>query len=122
MTDAEFLKRACWKATKFEINRYLMANADGRWDGAEKAQRHGELCDFYLYVFSKGSLEDLNHYDRFDVLTENRRKLHRATQDGLTDRLDEVIGFPIKGRPDYDSLAPAFFEVWHRIAIETLVN
>ncbi len=42
--------------------------------------------------------------------------IHDATQK-LTDYMDEVIGFPLENkRPDYDTLAPKFFEEFIRLA------
>lgn len=41
-------KSACWLRTSFSISRYLMSNAHGRWNGAEKALYHRELCKFYV--------------------------------------------------------------------------
>ena len=106
----EAFKRACYLANEWTINRYLMANADGRWNGAEKAQRHADLCEFYVKALT--GVRDTGH-----GVCEHFKQLHRATEDGLTDHLDEVIGFPLKGRPDYDTLVPAFFEKWHEIAM-----
>jgi len=45
--------------------------------------------------------------------------VHTETQ-RLTDYMDEVIGFPLSGRPDYDTLAPAFFKRFHTLAMQAL--
>lgn len=89
-----------------------MANAEGRWDGAEKAQRHRELCEFYVSCYS-------NSLDR-RALQKRIKAVHEATQVYLTDKMDEVIGFPLTGRPEYDSLAKLFFEYFHDIACRVL--
>ena len=105
------LVRACRLHADFAINRYLMSNADGRESGAEKAQRHHELCEFYVDVFRGEDDEDQNWY----------WAAHTATQQ-LTDNLDTEIGFPLKGAPDYDKLAPLFFERFHALASAALAT
>jgi hypothetical protein len=45
--------------------------------------------------------------------------VHSATQ-RLTDRLDEAIGFPLVGQPDYELLVTRFFEQFHDLAIQAL--
>ncbi|MEW5833014.1 MAG: hypothetical protein AB1763_09285 [Campylobacterota bacterium] len=102
---------ACKIHTEFWVHRYLMSNAEGRWDGSEKAEKHIALCEFYLSCFGIDKVEE---YEIFEAV-------HDATQE-LTDSLDEQIGFPLKGRPDYDTLAPKFFDIFHEIAIKTLLN
>ncbi|MDO9099682.1 MAG: hypothetical protein Q7V53_02910 [Caldisericota bacterium] len=109
---ASTLKTACRIHTEFMINRYLIANTHGRWDGAEKAQRHIELCKFYVAIFTGVMLDDVLLADEFE-------RVHEATQ-ALTDNMDEVIGFPLESRPDYDRLAPLFFEHFHALAVEAL--
>lgn len=110
----EQFKHVCWLHTQFNIHRYLMSNADGRLDGAEKAHRHMQLC--YFYVAAIRGLEESDHEvkcgDDFDAV-------HDKTAD-LTSFLDEEIGFPLKGVPDYDKLAPLFFDKFHALAIEAL--
>lgn len=107
-------KQACWLSVQFNIARYLMSNADGRWDGAEKAQRHMELCKFYV-----AAVRGFDDADEVDVICDDYIAVHDATS-ALTDYLDEVIGFPLKGRPDYDTLGPLFFEKWHELAMGAL--
>lgn len=111
--QANMFKQACWIANSFTIHRYLMSNADGRWDGFEKAQCHMTLCKFYVAVFHGLDVDDL------EVINDDYEAIHTATQQ-LTDNLDEMIGFPLKGRPEYDELAPKFFEIFHQIVMETL--
>ena len=107
-------KNACQLATHHTVARYLMSNADGRWDGAEKAQRHIELCAFYTCVALGIPDQDLAlSTDEGEALFD---AIHDITQE-MTDNMDETIGFPVKGRPDYDTLIPAFFEEFHRLAM-----
>lgn len=111
----KLFKQACWLHLSFCINRYLMSNAEGRYDGAEKAMCHIDLCTFYVAAF-----HGINHVDTVRREREDEfQAVHEATQE-LTGYLDEKIGFPLKGRPDYDTLAPLFFETFHKIAMETL--
>lgn len=95
------------------IHRYLMANAEGRWNGAEKAQRHREMCQFYAAV-RRGQPDP----EAVPTDDPNYRRIHSKTQQ-LTDRLDEAIGFPLSGTPDYDFLAPRFFDLFHELAVQT---
>lgn len=114
-------KQACWLHLSHTIHRYLMSNADGRQDGAEKAMRHIQLCTFY--VAAVRGVDDLDRVrSGYPVAYEDDfQAVHSATQE-LTDHLDEVIGFPLKGRPDYDTLAPLFFQRFHALAMGALPN
>ncbi len=96
------------------IARYLLVHQEGRWDGVEKAIRHRELCQFYVAVH-RGQL-DPEAIQETDALY---REVHEVTQ-SLTDHLDEAIGFPLVGRPDYDRLIPLFFERFHALALEAM--
>lgn len=108
-------KHACWLNTQFLIHRYLMSNADGCWDGAEKASNHIALCNFYVAVVTGKECDDVYMHDK------EWKAVHAATSE-LTDNLDEMIGFPLKGRPDYDVLAPLFFEKFHSFSMSTLTK
>lgn len=112
----DLFRQASWLHLSQAIHRYLIVNSDGRLDGAEKAMRHMELCQFYVAVVRQldNALDARRGAGEADY-----QKVHTATQ-ALTDNLDEVIGFPLKGRPDYDELAPLFFEHFHRLAMEAL--
>jgi len=92
-----------WLLMEFDINRYLMSNADGRWDGSEKASRHRNLVN--TYVTGVTGCDTDNCFDHIEYW----EAIHRTTQ-ALTSHLDEVIDFPLFGRPDYDALAPEFFD------------
>lgn len=117
-TDFEAaFKTACRIHMEWTIGRYLMSHAEGRCDGFEKAQQHIAMCQFYVAAFRGWNDPDTVrrlYSDDFDAL-------HDASQD-LTDRLDETIGFPLKGMPDYAKLEPLFFERFHSIAMATLVS
>jgi hypothetical protein len=107
-------KQACWLSLEFAIHRYLMSNAKGRWDSAEKAHRHIELSTFYVAVVRGVSRDDV----RMDFEADFKA-VHDQTQ-ALTDNLDEAIGFPLETDPDYDALAPNFFERFHALALAAL--
>lgn len=108
-----FFRRACWIGLEFHIIRYLMANTAGRLDGAEKSERHREICRFYIAIGS-GDHPDVAIRNNMDA----HKTLHRLTQDILTDRMDEVIGFPLEStHPDYDMLSEKFFGVFHDAAV-----
>lgn len=111
----KLFKQACWLHLSFIINRYLMSCAEGRWDGAEKAQRHDELCKFYVAVVRGLDSEDLvrRHHE------DDYQGVHSITQ-ALTDNLDTEIHFPLTGRPDYEQLAPLFFERFHDLAMRAM--
>lgn len=110
----EQLRHAARLHTSFIVDRYLMANAHGRRCGAEKAQRHREMCCFYVAVHLGIGIDEV------DLEGVEYVAVREATQDGLTDRLDEVIGFPLDCRPDYAALAPLFFERFHELATNAL--
>lgn len=111
----DLFKQACWLHCQFAIGRYLMSNASGRQNGAEKAIRHEELCSFY--VAAVNGVDDLDLVRRYHE--QAYQTVHTKTQE-LTDFLDEMIGFPLNSQPDYDNLAPKFFEDFHSLALEAL--
>lgn len=108
------IRHSLWLALDHTIHRYLMSCAHGRWDGAEKATRHIQLCNHYVATFLGGTLED--------AMSDHEaawKAVHDGTQ-ALTGYMDEVIGFPLETRPDYDVLAPKFFAEFHRLAVAEL--
>lgn len=110
----DLIKRAMWRLTAHDVTRYLIANTSGRLDGAEKAERHRRLTEHYLKVWRGPEADDL---DDFDPEFVTLRQVTRA----LTDRLDTAIGFPLADKwPDYDTLAVAFFERFHALAVAHL--
>lgn len=102
-------KREVWalhKLIDFDIARYLMANTHGREDGAEKADRHIKISEILAgFLFADGDWHKTN---------AATMKVHDYLADILTDRMDEVINFPID-RPiygsDYNQYRDAFFKV-----------
>jgi DNA-directed RNA polymerase subunit RPC12/RpoP len=113
-TAGQQLDNALRLLMDFPISRYLMSCAEGRWDGHEKAMRHIELCTTFLAVLYGGARDEVRreHPGEYEAV-------HLKTQD-LTSYLDEQIGFPIKGQPDYDELVPKFFEKFIKLAREAL--
>jgi len=111
----EMFKRACKIQTQHAVFRYLIANTQGRLDGAEKAQRHKELCDFYVAIW-KGCDPDLAmryHRDEWDAI-------HTATQE-MTNHLDK-IGMPTDhSHPKYEDIADRFFDGFHDIAMKLIL-
>lgn len=111
----EMLRRCAQVALSHAAARYLMANAHGRWDGAEKAIRHQEMCSFYA-----AALLGLPDPDSLHMASGTGAELlcsaiHTATQ-ALTDNLDTAIGFPLEASPDYDALTPLFLQQFHQLA------
>ncbi len=111
---AQGQRHALWLLTEDTIHQYLMSNAKGRWDGAQKAQAHITLCCFFIAVERRCRVEDVRvqHEATYQAV-------HRATQ-MLTDNLDEEIGFPLEEAPDYDRLAPLFFDRFEVLATQAL--
>ena len=111
LTDNARLKHALWMLMERDIHRYLLVNSEGRLDGSEKASRHLNLS--YTYVASRTgvSVDEARTLMRKDCISMDSlvyEKIHRETRE-LTDFMDEKIDFPMQGRPDYDTLAPKFF-------------
>jgi hypothetical protein len=104
------LDTVLWLKMEFAIHRYLMSNAEGREDGAEKAQRHDELCKIYVASVRLCTLPSVRHFHE-----EYYQEVHEKTQE-LTSYLTTALGFPETGRPDYDLLAPMFFEKFIKLA------
>lgn len=110
----EMFRRASRIHLDMALYRYLMSNAHGRWNGAEKAICHGEICKFYVATILGVELAP-DAQDWKDAY----ERVHTATQ-AVTDNLDESIGFPLDREPDYDALVPVFFDKIHRIALQAL--
>lgn len=112
---SNLLRNAMRRLTSHDVHRYLIANTSGRLDGAEKAERHRRLTEHYLKVW-RGDEDSVE----IDAMDRDFATLRQATR-ALTDHLDTAIGFPAASlRPDYDALAPAFFDKFHEIAIAHL--
>lgn len=114
MDYQKLFKQACRLHLEFAIHRYLMANAEGRCDGAEKALRHLEMSYFYAAAFKGITTEEARIHEHDAYMA-----VHDHTQT-LTDNLDTEIGFPLTGRPDYGTLAPLFFERFHDLAMQAM--
>lgn len=116
MSAPDLFMNACRIHTDFAIGRYLMSVTTGRLNGAEKAERHEELCQFYVAAVRGVVDPDMvrrNYEDDWD-------RVHTATQE-LTDYLDEVIGFPLDDEhPDYEVFIPLFFQRFHTLALLAL--
>jgi transcription termination factor NusB len=89
----------------------MMCNAKGRKDGSEKADIHialsTALCNFIL---CEGTPRDEDTYN----VMECRMKVHDYLADILTDRMDEVIGYPYDKQmywEDFYYYAQKFFTV-----------
>ena len=94
-----------FRAMEFEIHRYLLVNTYGRLDGNEKYERHKNIS-VILYEF----LTCKKYNEIYDF--PKMRNIHDYLAEILTDRMDEVIGFPIYEKIyDYDELTERFFEV-----------
>jgi hypothetical protein len=114
MEKMKLSKREIWMLhylLDFYCIRYMMCNAQGRLDGSEKADLHinisRALCNFILCEGVP------RHEDTYNV-NECTMKVHDYLADILTDKMDEVIGFPIDRRllpEEFDEFAQAFFNV-----------
>lgn len=114
--DSARLKHSLWLHLEQAVARYLMCNAHGRWDGAEKAERHNQMCSFYVAVWLGIEPDAVGKFPRAAHAFQTVRVATRE----LTDYLDERIDFPLAGTPDYDALAPKFFEQFHHLAVKAL--
>ena len=114
--DKRVAARDCyflWTAMEFMVHRYLICNSGGRLDGVEKSSTHTVLVQIYVGAALMQPPESiLTIDDKFAIV-------HKATQT-LTDYMDTEIGFPLKGRPNYDKLAPRFFRRFLELASAAL--
>lgn len=108
-----------WLLCEFNVNRYLMANAKGRRDGAEKAEVHMSLSRKFVAWWFGIEVDQASYVSCAGSERLAWVVVHDGTQK-LTDKLDEVIGFPLDSRPDYDDLAPKFFMKFYELAIKEL--
>ena len=127
MKQIKLTKREIWMLhylLDFHCVRYMMCNAKGREDGAEKADVHIALsialCNFIL---CEGTPRNEDTYN----VNECTMKVHDYLADILTDRMDEVIGYPIDRQlyaDDFDEYATKFFNVIlaHISEINDLIN
>jgi len=108
-------KHVLWLLMEHDINRYLMSNAEGRQDGYAKAMHHIKLCEIYVAGIKGCSIDKAGMIFNDGGESFLYEDIHDKTQ-ALTAYMDEVIGFPITGRPDYDRLAPKFFREFVKLA------
>jgi len=113
MNTKKRLNHTLWMLMEFHIHRYLISNTFDRLDGAGKGMHHQELCNIYI-----ASVEFCEKDECF-IHIEKLELIHEKTQE-LTSYMDEVIGFPIDSRPDYDDLAPKFFRKFIELADNAL--
>lgn len=93
------------EALDFPVHRYLLANTYGREDPCERAERHLEISRILVgFILCRKCHEFLDH--------EKVKRVHDYLAELLTDRMDEVIDFPVFSRPlDYDELVDKFIKV-----------
>jgi hypothetical protein len=114
MKKIKLTKREVWMLhylLDFHCIRYMMCNSKGRFDGSERADIHigisTALCNFILCEGTP------RHEDTYNV-NECTMKVHDYLADILTDRMDEVIGYPIDRSlhsAEFDEYAQKFFNV-----------
>lgn len=93
------------EALHHHIYRYLLSNTAGRHDPVERAERHSEIAGILVAFIRCGKYHDTKHF-------EIRKEIHDYLAEILTDRMDEVIGFPLNTVPiDYEELVNKFFAV-----------
>lgn len=107
-----------FQALEWEIHRYLMSNTYGREDGNERAERHRNISAIIFSFVAIKKYHEIRDFRKMKVI-------HDYLAEILTDRMDEVIGFPIKKEiHDYDEYVWRFFNVVieHINDIEKLVK
>ena len=103
----------------FHIHRYLMANSCQRLNGDEKADHHIAISKILV-----GFITCDESKEKCYPIWKN---VHDYLADILTDRMDEVIGFPIHTPlcgDAYNPLVEKFFNVIvnHIHGIEQIIN
>lgn len=112
------VRQLLWMVLNFHIHRYLMSNQCNRLDGAEKANEHiyisKVLCHF---LNADGGIWTIRGIS--DEFPTGWREVHDWLAHNLTDRLDEVIGFPIFEVPTHEQsrvCARKFFDfIWEHL-------
>lgn len=115
LTEKQRLNHLLWLQMSFDVHRYLVSNSEGRLDGFEKGTRHENLVN--IYVASRMGCE----LDKSFRHLEYAEAVHMKTR-ALTDYMDEVIGFPIIGIPNYDELAPKFFKKFVELCDQVMIE
>lgn len=112
------LKNSCWAAIGHSCAHYLLATY--RCDGALKAHKHEELCNHYVAVVMGCDPDDARrHRAGGSTIVWNRIHEHTAN---LTSYLDQEIGFKVDEQPDLDVLSSAFFDKFHKLAMEAALS
>ncbi len=96
------------KALDFDISRYLIVNSINRIDGSERADRHMNISKTICCFIFNVKPEDKNNY----MVSGSWLAVHDYLSDVLTDRMDEVINFPVfEPLYDIDTYKERFFDV-----------
>ena len=92
-----------FEALEHYIYRYLMSCTYGREDGIEKAEQHLKISSILVSFILLQKYNERKHF-------EEQIRVHDYLAEILTDRMDEVIGFPIDHRVyDYGEYVNRFF-------------
>lgn len=92
---------------EFDIHRYLLTNTYKRHDTLEKADLHREISSIIFSFLFKKQYNEIKDW-------KTMMRIHNFLAEILTNRLDEVIGFPIDKLSceiDYDDYGKRFFNV-----------
>jgi len=107
-------KREVWMLhylLDFYICRYMMCNSKGREDGGEKASNHIEISQRLAMFFL---CEGAPRNEETENVVKATMPVHDYLAHIITDRMDEVIDYPID-RPlnsdEFDFYGNKFFEV-----------
>lgn len=93
------------QALDFPIHRYLLANTYNREDPCERAERHMEISGIIVGFIRCQKYHEIFHFKLM-------KEVHDYLAEILTDRMDEVIGFPVFEKPkDYNELVKKFIDV-----------
>ena len=92
-----------FEALEHYIHRYLMSCTYGREDGNEKAEQHLKISSILVSFILLKKYNERKHF-------EAQIRVHDYLAEILTDRMDEVIGFPLDRRIyNYDEYVNRFF-------------
>jgi len=114
MARLKFTKREVWMLhflLDFPIIRYMMCNAKGRADGGEKATVHIEISQCLSMFFL---CEGVPRHEETPNVRNATMPVHDYLAHILTDRMDEVIGYPFDKQmygEDFQYFADEFFKV-----------
>jgi hypothetical protein len=101
-------RQALRKALDFDITRYLIVNSINKIDGGERADRHVNISKAICHFIFDINPKEKYHY----TISASWLAVHDYLADVLTDRMDEVIGFPVfQPLYDVDMYKDRFFNV-----------